>query len=124
MRGGCVFIHRMAVLQLLQHDPQVQVGQPRITVSFGLDVVFHRERRVLLGELVQRGAKLLLLVAGRFHRRPNIGFREGERREVDVVLVVAVVQHGVEVQLVDLRDRGDVAGDRLRHLDMLLALPA
>ena len=54
--------------------------------------------------------------------RPNIGLREVERREVDLVLVVAVVQHRVEMQVVDLGDRGDVAGDRLLDLDVVLAL--
>ena len=41
---------------------------------------------------------------------------------MDLVLVVAVVQHRVEVQVVDLGDRGDVAGNRLRDLDVVLAL--
>ena len=54
--------------------------------------------------------------------RPNIGFGKCERREVDLVLVVAVVQHRVEMQVVDLGDRGDVARDRLRDLDVVLAL--
>ena len=41
---------------------------------------------------------------------------------MDLVLVVRVVQHRVEVQVVDLGDRGDVARDRLRDLDVVLAL--
>ena len=51
------------------------------------------------------------------HRR-----RELERRHVDVVLVVRVVQHAVEVDLVHLRDGGDVAGHRAVDLDVLAAL--
>ena len=39
-----------------------------------------------------------------------------------MILVVRIVQHGVEVQLVDLRDRADVAGYRARNLRVLLAL--
>ena len=39
-----------------------------------------------------------------------------------MILVVRVVQHGVEVQLVDLRHGADVAGHGLRDLDVLLAL--
>ncbi len=45
-----------------------------------------------------------------------------ERLQVDVVVLGGVVQHGVEVQLVDLGDGADVARHTLRHLDVLLAL--
>ena len=47
---------------------------------------------------------------------------EVQRREVDLVLVMAVVQHRVEVQVVDLGDRRDVAGNRMRHFHVVLAL--
>jgi hypothetical protein len=50
--------------------------------------------------------------------------RERERLHVDAVLVVRVVQHAVERDLVDLRDRRDVAGHRLVDLDVLAALQA
>ena len=39
-----------------------------------------------------------------------------------VILVVRVVQHGVEMDLVDLGHRADVARHRLRDLDVILAL--
>ena len=41
---------------------------------------------------------------------------------MDLVFVVRVVQHAVEVDLVDLRDRRDVAGHRRRDLDRLASL--
>ena len=66
----------------------------------------------------------LLLVAARLgrdgqavHRR-----RERQRLEVDAVQRVVVVQHVVGVDLLDLRDRADVAGDDLVGLLVLLAL--
>src|SRR3546814_11454130 len=34
----------------------------------------------------------------------------------------SVVEHGIEMQVVDLGHRGDVAGDRLLDLDVVLAL--
>ena len=39
-----------------------------------------------------------------------------------LVLVVRVVQHAVEVDLLDLGDRADVAGHARRYLDVLPAL--
>ena len=51
------------------------------------------------------------------HRR-----REGQRPEVDMVVLSGIVQHGVKVQLVDLGNGADVAGQRTRHLNMRLAL--
>jgi hypothetical protein len=39
-----------------------------------------------------------------------------------VVLVVRIVQHGVELDLVDLRHRADVAGHERIDLDVFLAL--
>ena len=41
---------------------------------------------------------------------------------MDVVLVVRIVQHAVEFDLVDLRHRGDVARNRAVHLHALAAL--
>ena len=54
--------------------------------------------------------------------RPNIGLGKSSGCEVDLVFVVAVVQHRIEMQFVDLGDRGDVAGYRLVDLDVVLAL--
>ena len=39
-----------------------------------------------------------------------------------MILVVRVVQYGVEMDFLDLGDRDDVAGDRLLDLDVVLAL--
>jgi hypothetical protein len=38
---------------------------------------------------------------------------------VDVILVVRIVQHAVELDLVDLGNRRDVARHRFFHLDVL-----
>jgi hypothetical protein len=54
--------------------------------------------------------------------RPNIGLREIHRLEVDLVLVVGIVQHRVEVDFVDLGHCRDVARNRILDLDMVLAL--
>ena len=86
-------------------------------------VMLDAHARVLGHQAMQRLGELLLVAAllGA-DREPEHRRRERDRLQVEVVLVVRVVQHGVEVDLVDLRDRADVAGDRLRDLDVLLAL--
>ena len=94
----------------------MQVGQAAQHGFVELGVVLDREAGILLGQLVQRGGQLLLLALVRgLDREAEHRLREIQRREVDLVLVVAVVQHRVEMQFVDLGDRGDVAGDRLRR---------
>src|SRR5690606_33495037 len=111
------------VFQPSQHDPQVEVGQAAQHGLVELGVVLDRERRILLGQLVQGGRQLLLLaLARRLHRQPEHRPWEGQRRQVEVVVLVAVVQHRVEVQVVDLGHGGDVAGNGLVDLDVVLAL--
>ena len=41
---------------------------------------------------------------------------------MNLVLVMRVVQHRIEVDFLDLGDRGDVAGNRLVDFDVVLAL--
>ena len=53
--------------------------------------------------------------------RPCIGVGNSSGLRVDVVLVVRVVQHGVEVDLVDLGDGADVAGHASLDLGLVLA---
>jgi len=88
-----------------------------------LAVVLDQETRVFLGQLVQGGGKFLFLPAGAgFDRQAEHGLREIQRPEPDVVLVVAVVQHGVEVDVLDLGHGGDVAGHGLVDFHVVLAL--
>ena len=113
----------VAIGHPLQHHAQVQVAE---AVEHGLvlrGVVLDAHARVLGDEAVQRLGELLLVAAllGA-DRQPEHRRRERDRLQVVVVLVVRVVQHGVEVQLVDLRHGADVAGNRLRDLGVLLAL--
>ncbi len=97
--------------------------RPRSTVSFSVAVVLDDQRRVLGRHLVQHfGDALLVAAALRLDRHAAHRRRELQRPHVDLVLVVRVVQHAVEVDLVDLRDRGDVARHRGRHVDRLRAL--
>ena len=81
------------------------------------------EARIFLAQLAQRSRQLLLLALVRgFDREAEHRHREIERLQVDLVLVVRIVQHGVEVDLVDLGHGGDVAGNRLIDLGVILAL--
>ena len=86
--------------------------RPRSTVSLRCGSCSTLQGRILRRQLVQ-GVGQALLVAASLRRiaRPCIGDRELQRPHVDVVLVVGIVQHAVELDLVDLRDGGDVARD-------------
>ncbi len=78
--------------------------------------------RIFLGELGERGRELLLLALVRgLDRQAEHRHREIERLEMDLVLVVRIVQHRVEMDFLDLRDGRDVAGDRLLDLGVILA---
>jgi hypothetical protein len=85
--------------------------------------VLQAQARVLVDQL-REDLPHPLLVAGPlgFDGDPVHRLRKRQRREVDVVVLGGVVQHRVEADLVDLGDGGDVAGHRLRHLDVVLAL--
>jgi hypothetical protein len=96
----------IALADPLQHHAQVQVTEP---VQHGLvlrRMMLDTRARVLGDEAMQRLGELLLLAALLGTDRDTQHCRrEHDRLEVVVVLVVRIVQHRVEVQLVDLRDR-------------------
>ena len=106
----------------LQHRAQVQVAQApqHGLVQVGL---LELQRRVLgdhAGEHVGDAALVaapLGLDRDAVHRR-----RELERLHVDLVLVVRVVQHAVELDLVDLGHGRQVARHRAVDLDVLASL--
>jgi hypothetical protein len=88
-------------------------------------VVLDAKARILLGQPRQRVGKFLLLplVLG-FQREAEHRGRKRQRRERDAIFVVRIVQHRIEVDVLDLRHRGDVAGNRRFDLHMRLALQA
>ena len=87
------------------------------------DVMFDAHARVLGHEAMQAFGQLLLVTAllGA-DREPEHRWRERHGLQVIIVFVVRVVQHGVEMNLVDLRHRADVTRDGLGDLGMFLAL--
>jgi len=81
------------------------------------------EGRVFHGQFAE-DVEEALFVAFLLRLDGEAGHRLGEfeRREMDVVFVVAVVQHAVEVDFLDLGDGADVAGQQLIDFDTVLAL--
>ena len=98
---------------------------PYSTVSLSAGAVLDAHAGILGRELVQGLGELVLVAAplgldgDAEHRR-----RVSHGLQVEVVLVVGVVQHRVEMQLVELGDGADVARHGLRDLGVLLALHA
>src|SRR5690606_5152974 len=118
-----VHLDTVALADAFQHHPQVQLAEAADHRLVELGIVLDLEARVLLGQLVQGGGQLLFLAAGGgLDGQAEHGPGELQRLEADVVLVVAVVQHRVEVDLLDLGHRGDVARYGPIDLDVVLAL--
>ena len=115
--------HAVALAHALEQHAQMQLAH---AVQHGLvqaRVMLDAHARILRDELVQSVRQLLLLAAPlRLDRQSGHRRRERDRLEVVMILIVRVVQHGIEMQLVDLRHGADVAGDGPRHLRVLLAL--
>ena len=101
----------------------MQVAQRTQHRLVGRGVVLDHDRRILGDHPVEHvGDPLLVAAFFRCDGDPVHRHRELERPHVDVVLVVRVVQHAVEIDLVDLGHRRDVAGNRAIRLDALAAL--
>jgi hypothetical protein len=102
---------------------QVQLAEAAHDGLVGRGVVLDVEAGVFGLELVQRVGELLLVAAlGDVDGQPEQRHRALDAVEVEVVLVVGVVQHGVEVDVVDARDGEDVAGHALVDLVQLGAV--
>src|SRR5207247_347904 len=86
-------------------------------------VALELEARVLHLELVEHFEEALLvaLLLG-LDRDAVHGNGKFERTQVDMVLVVRIVQHAVELDLLDLGHRADVPRNERVGLDVVLAL--
>ncbi len=101
----------------------MQVGQAADDGLVEFLVVFDAEARVFLGEPPERRAEFLFLaLVRRLDREAEHRQRKIDWFQADLVLVVRIVQDRVEMDLLDLRNRGDIAGDCLFDLEVFLAL--
>ena len=124
VRDVGVDVELVAVLEPVLDHVQVQLAHPRDDQLVRLGVAAEGERRVLVGDLGQADGDPRLVLAGlRLDGAGDHRGRELDRVEDDVRRVaVAADGHGVgDVQVVELGDGDDVAGDRF--LDLLLRLP-
>jgi hypothetical protein len=121
MRGGRV--PTSSLYAVAEHGAQVQLRQAAHDGLVHHRVVLDRQGRVLGRDLREHvvDASDVARALG-FDRQAEHRPGEVERLHVDVVLVVRVVQHAVEDDVVDLGHRADVARHEPRHLDHLLAL--
>ncbi len=89
----------------------------------GVGVALDDEGRVFHGQLAEdvEEALLVALLLG-LHGKTGHGAGEVEGYEVDVVLVVGIVEHAVELDLLDLGNGADVTRQEFIHLDRILAL--
>jgi hypothetical protein len=107
---------------LFQQCLQVNLAQAAQHGLVRLRDVLDPKAGILGGELVQRIRQALLVAAFlRRDRKPEHRRRQLERLDVQVRVLGRVVQDVIELDLVDLRDRADVARNGLGHLDLRLA---
>ena len=124
MRGGRVVTSSLNWLAMRSStERRCSSPNPHNTVSLSTASWATRQRRILRGDPVQHVRNALLVAAPlgldrhAVHRR-----REFERLHVDVVFVVRIVQHAIELDFVHLGHRGNVAGHRAVDLDVLASL--
>src|SRR3954465_7933952 len=122
LRRARLHFDAVALLHALEHQFEMQIRKPADHALVQLLVVLDAKARIFLAEPLQRGCELLLLTLVRgLDREAEHRHREIERLQVDLVLVVRIVQHGVEMDFLDLRDGGDVARNGLLDLGVILA---
>ena len=99
-----------AVLHLLDHDPQVQVAEALGDELLGLRVAGRVEAGVLFAEPVEGAADLLLVAAGgRLQRQGE--HRLGQGGHDELAGDPAVVHEVADLELLELGQGDDIAGD-------------
>ena len=84
------------------------------------DVMLDMKTWVFLGQFLQRAGQLLLMpTADWLHAQAKHSFRQSQRHQVPVIFIVAVVQDIAVVDIVDFRNRADIARDPFVDLNML-----
>ena len=108
---------------ILWHDAQVQLAEPVEDRLVGRGHMLDAQARVLGRELAEDfpGALLVAMPLG-LHGQAVHRHRERQRCKMHMAVLRRIVQHGIEMDLVDLGHRHDVPGQRMRHLDVVLAL--
>ena len=115
----------IACLHTLEHELEVQIGEAADDRFIEFLAVFDAEARVFLAKPHQRGRELLFLaLVRRLDGKAEHRLGEFERLEVNLVLVVRIVQDRIEMDLVDLGHRGDVARHGGVDLNVVLAVDA
>src|SRR6185312_13158380 len=116
------YVHAVALTHSFQQRAQMQLAGAVEDRLVDRGVMLDADAGILRGELVQRiGEPLLVAAALRLYRQAQHRRREGNGLQVVLVLVVRVMQHCIEVQLLYLRDRADIAGTRFRYFHLFLA---
>ena len=115
-------VHAVALAHALQQHAQVELAHAVKHRLVHRRVMLDAHARILGGELVERvGEALLIAAALGLDGEPQHRRRKGHGLEVILVLIVRVMQHGIQMQLIHLGDGADVAGNRLRDFRRVLA---
>ena len=115
-------VHAVALSHALEQHAQMEFTHAVEHRLVNGGVVLDPHARIFRGELVERvGESLLVAAPLRLDGHAEHGRRIRHGLQVVLVLVVRVVQHRVQVQLIDLGDGTDVPGHRRGDLARVLA---
>ncbi len=118
-----VDLEAVDLAQPLEQHAQVQLAQAVDDGLVGGGHVLQPQARVLVDQLAEDFPHALLVAMPLGLDREAVHrHRKIQRRKVHVIVLGRVVQHGVEMDLVDLGHRRDVARQHARHLHVVLAL--
>src|SRR6185437_1433248 len=120
--GVGLHVHAVPLPHPLQQGAQVQLAGAIEDGLVDRGVVLDADAGIFRGELVQRVGEALLVAATlRLYGQAQHRRREGDGLQVILILVMGVVQHGIEVQLLHFGDRADIAGNGFGDLLGILA---
>ena len=118
-----VDVELVDLAQALQQHAQMQLAEAVDDGLVGVRHMLDLQARVFIDQLLQDLPHALVVAAALgLDRQPVHGDGEVQRLQVDMVILSGIVQHRIEVDLVDLGHRADVARLAALHLDMVLAL--
>ncbi len=122
-RRAGVHLQPVAARQPVELGLQVNLAHAADHPGMAAVVALQAHRGILGGQPGQRFRELLLVPLPPWRQRqPVHRRRQHAGLQVDVVFVVRVVQHGVEVEFVDACDRADLAGLQAGRFDQFLAV--
>ena len=118
-------IHFKLVLagHLFQLGLEMNLAQPTDDGFIARRVALDHEGRILHRQLAENIEQALLVtLLFRLDSQPGHRLRKFERYQMDMIFVVRVVQHGIEIHFFNFGNRPDIAGHQFINFNDILGL--